>query len=160
MSVREPGGLPRPTVGTARPARWRPRGLTTDEVAARRAAGRVNVVRGGEWSTFSQIIRANVLTRLNAILGALFVVVLVVGPVQDAQFGIVLAVNRAIGLFEEVRAKRLLDRLTVPRTISESLTDTEGRDLVSGSLGRLVTQPCRCHRQMPWASGHRLLGAR
>ena len=53
------------------------------------------------------------LTRFNAILGALFAVVLVVGPLQDALFGIVLAVNTAIGLFEEVRAKRLLDRLVL-----------------------------------------------
>ncbi|MDA8073683.1 MAG: hypothetical protein M0Z40_00305 [Actinomycetota bacterium] len=85
----------------------------TAEVAARTAAGQVNAVHGAEGSTFLQIVRANVLTRFNAILGALFVIVLVVGPVQDALFGIVLAVNTAIGLFEEVRAKRLLDRLAL-----------------------------------------------
>ena len=88
-------------------------GLTAAEVAARVAAGRVNAVSGAEGRTLGQIVRANVLTRFNAILGALFVVVLVVGPIQDALFGIVLAVNTAIGLFEEVRAKRLLDRLVV-----------------------------------------------
>ena len=113
MSVREPAGTTRPTAGPAHPARWQRGGLTTDEVAARTAAGKANVVHGAEGSTFPQIVRANVLTRFNAILGALFVVVLVVGPVQDALFGIVLAVNTAIGLFEEVRAKRLLDRLAL-----------------------------------------------
>ena len=30
---------------------------------------------------------------------------------------------------------------------------------VSGPLGRLVSQPCHCHGQMPEASGHHLLGA-
>lgn len=88
-------------------------GLTASEVAARVAAGRVNAVSGAEGRTLGQIIRGNVLTRFNAILGALFVVVLVVGPIQDALFGIVLALNTAIGLFEEVRAKRILDRLIV-----------------------------------------------
>jgi cation-transporting ATPase E len=38
-----------------------------------------------------------VLTRFNAILGVLFVLVMIVGPPQDALFGMVLAVNTAIG---------------------------------------------------------------
>ena len=113
MSVREPADSTRPAAGPARSAGWRRGGLTTAEVAARTAAGQVNAVHGAGGSTFPQIVRANVLTRFNAILGALFVIVLVVGPVQDALFGIVLAVNTAIGLFEEVRAKRLLDRLAL-----------------------------------------------
>ncbi len=113
MSVREPADPTRPPPGRGRPTRSRRDGLTTDEVAARTAAGKVNAVRGAEGTTFLQIVRANVLTRFNAILGVLFVVVLVVGPVQDALFGIVLAVNTAIGLFEEVRAKRLLHRLAL-----------------------------------------------
>ena len=44
----------------------------------------------------SQILRANVLTRFNAILGAMFVVVVMVGPVQDALFGVVLVVNTGL----------------------------------------------------------------
>ncbi|HVX22144.1 MAG TPA: HAD-IC family P-type ATPase [Acidimicrobiales bacterium] len=53
------------------------------------------------------------LTRFNAILGTLFVVVLVVGPLQDGLFGIVLVVNTSVGVAQEVRAKRTLDRLAV-----------------------------------------------
>lgn len=60
-----------------------------------------------------QIVRANVLTRFNAILGSLFVIAVVVGPPQDALFGIVLVANTAIGIFQEVRSKRALDRLAV-----------------------------------------------
>jgi cation-transporting ATPase E len=43
------------------------------------------------------ILRANLLTRFNAMLGALLVVIVVVGPIQDALFGIVLVANAAIG---------------------------------------------------------------
>jgi len=63
--------------------------------------------------TVGEILRANLLTRFNAILGALLVVILVVGPAQDALFGIVLVTNAAIGILQELRAKATLDRLAV-----------------------------------------------
>jgi cation-transporting P-type ATPase E len=87
--------------------------LSDREVAERVAAGRVNRAPGGTSRPLSQIVRANVLTRFNAILGALLVVILVVGPVQDALFGIVLVTNASIGIYQEWRAKRTLDRLTL-----------------------------------------------
>ena len=40
-------------------------------------------------------------------------VILVVGPLQDALFGFVLVVNAAVGIVQELRAKRTLDRLSV-----------------------------------------------
>ena len=60
-----------------------------------------------------QIVRANVFTRFNAILGAMLAIILVVGPLQDALFGIVLIANAGIGIVQELRAKRTLDRLTL-----------------------------------------------
>jgi cation-transporting ATPase E len=95
----------------------------------------VNAAHGAAGRTFSQIVRANVLTRFNAILGTLFVVVLVVGPIQDALFGAVLAVNTAIGLFEEVRAKRLLDRLAVlTAPVAHALRDGAVKDVPAQSV--------------------------
>ena len=90
-----------------------PTGLTSAEVARRTADGRVNRAPGGTSRPLWQIVRANVLTRFNAILGALLVVILVVGPIQDALFGIVLVTNTAIGIYQEWRAKRTLDRLSL-----------------------------------------------
>ena len=49
----------------------------------------------------------------NAILGAALVVILIVGPIQDAVWGLILVANAGIGIFQEVRAKRTLDRLAV-----------------------------------------------
>ncbi|HEX2849206.1 MAG TPA: cation-translocating P-type ATPase [Acidimicrobiales bacterium] len=90
-----------------------PRGLTGAEVAARVAAGQVNAVEVATTRTIGQIVRANVVTRFNAILGSLLVVILVVGPLRDALFGIVLVTNTVLGIVQEVRAKRTLDRLAL-----------------------------------------------
>ncbi|HEX6417046.1 MAG TPA: HAD-IC family P-type ATPase [Acidimicrobiales bacterium] len=90
-----------------------PPGLSGAEVAARVADGRVNRVPGGTGRSFGQIVGANVFTRFNALLGSLLVVILTVGPLQDALFGIVLVTNTAIGIYQEWRAKRTLDRLTL-----------------------------------------------
>src|SRR5215468_67857 len=90
-----------------------PAGLNTAQVAERRSRGLTNA--GGEHTSRSvaQILRANILTRFNLILGVLLAVILAVGQPQDALFGIVLVTNALIGIGQELRAKRTLDRLAV-----------------------------------------------
>jgi len=88
-------------------------GLTAAEVHERTAQGLVNDSGERTSRTLGEIIRANVLTRFNAILGVALVAIFVIGGLQDATFGIILVVNSAIGIFQEVRAKRTLDRLAV-----------------------------------------------
>ena len=88
-------------------------GLTGAQVAERRAAGRVNVTTGGESRGFGDIVRANVFTRFNAIIGVLLVIVLAFGQLQDALFGLVIVVNSAVGIIQEWRAKRKLDALAL-----------------------------------------------
>ncbi|MFN8233950.1 MAG: HAD-IC family P-type ATPase [Actinomycetota bacterium] len=61
----------------------------------------------------AQIVRANVFTRFNALLGGMLAIIIIVGPVQDALFGFVLIANALIGIVQELRAKRTLDRLTL-----------------------------------------------
>lgn len=88
-------------------------GLDDAEVQARRDRGEVNRVAEpksrGAWA----IVRANVFTRFNALLGSLFALMLVLGPWQDALFGGVIVINSVIGIAQELRAKRALDRLAV-----------------------------------------------
>jgi cation-transporting P-type ATPase E len=81
--------------------------------AARVVAGRPPAAHQGSERTVGQILRANILTRFNAILGALLLVVLVVGPVQDGLFGVVLVANAGIGIVQELRARKTLARLAV-----------------------------------------------
>jgi cation-transporting ATPase E len=88
-------------------------GLTAAQVAERVAGGLVNDSGERTSRTFGEIARANILTRFNAILGTMLVVILIVGPIQDALFGLVLISNALIGIVQEYRAKRTLDRLAV-----------------------------------------------
>jgi cation-transporting ATPase E len=60
-----------------------------------------------------QILRANILTRFNALLGSLAVVIIFTGSLKDALFGLVLVANTTVGIMQELRAKRTLDRLVV-----------------------------------------------
>ena len=88
-------------------------GLSTAEVELRRRAGRGNAMARRSSRSIWAIVRANVLTRFNAIIGVLLAVVLVFGPPQDGLFGLVIVVNSAVGIVQELRAKRVLDALAV-----------------------------------------------
>jgi cation-transporting ATPase E len=89
------------------------RGLTEEEARRRTAAGEANQVHDAAGRTFGDIVRANLFTRFNALLGSMLVIVLVVGPIQDALFGLILIANFAIGIAQEIRAKMTLDRLAI-----------------------------------------------
>lgn len=88
-------------------------GLTPEEVAERVAAGKVNALPPRSGRTVGEIIRANVFTRINAILGVLLVIVLATGSWINGAFGLLIIANSAIGIIGELRAKRTLDNLAV-----------------------------------------------
>ncbi|MBW0113923.1 HAD-IC family P-type ATPase [Pseudonocardia abyssalis] len=88
-------------------------GLTAAQVAERVAAGQTNDVPSRAGRSVTEIIRANVLTRFNAIVGVLFAIILVIGPIQDGLFGFVIIINTLIGIVQELRAKRTLERLAI-----------------------------------------------
>ena len=88
-------------------------GLSAAEVAERVARGEVNDVPVRSSRSLKEIVRANVFTRFNAIIGVMFGIILVVGPLQDGLFGLVIVANTAIGIIQEMRAKRTLDSLAL-----------------------------------------------
>lgn len=88
-------------------------GLTAAEVAERVARGEVNDVPVRSSRSTAEIVRANVFTRFNALIGVLWVIVLFVAPIQDSLFGFVIIANTGIGIIQELRAKRTLDGLAV-----------------------------------------------
>jgi cation-transporting P-type ATPase E len=100
-------------------------GLTSEEVAKRVAAGRVNQVPRAHSRTVAEIVRANVFTPFNALLGSLLVLIVVVGPIQDALFGVVLVLNVTVGIVQELRAKHTLESLRV-------LTDPKAKVIRDG----------------------------
>lgn len=88
-------------------------GLTSAEVADRVARGEVNDVPLRSSRSLTDIVRANVFTRFNAIIGVLWLVMLCVAPIQDSFFGFVILANTGIGILQEWRAKQTLDSLAV-----------------------------------------------
>lgn len=89
------------------------RGLTAAEVAERIARGEVNDVPVRSSRSVTEIVRANVFTRFNLIIGVLWVIMLFVAPIQDSLFGFVIIANTGIGIVQEWRAKKTLDSLAV-----------------------------------------------
>ncbi len=102
-----------PGASSSGPHRTGPDGLSAAEVADREQRGLVNRADERTSRSLVEIARANLLTRFNAILGTMFVLILVFGDAQDGLFGFVLVINALIGIVQEWRAKRTLDRLAV-----------------------------------------------
>ncbi|MEV7213847.1 HAD-IC family P-type ATPase [Kitasatospora cineracea] len=102
-----PGAHPTGAGGAYQP------GLSSAEVAERVARGQLNDVPVRSSRSVREIVRANVFTRFNAIIGVMFGIILVVGPLQDGLFGLVIVANTAIGIVQEMRAKKTLDSLAL-----------------------------------------------
>lgn len=91
----------------------KPQGLSSAEVNQRITQGKVNDAHERSSRSLGSILRANIFTRFNALLGVLLLIVLWVGSPIDALFGLIVVVNSAIGIFQEIRAKRVLDKLAI-----------------------------------------------
>jgi cation-transporting ATPase E len=88
-------------------------GLSEAEVAQRVADGNTNDVPARAARSVKEIVRANVFTRINAILGVLLIIVLSTGSIINGLFGILIVANSAIGIIQELRAKQTLDKLAI-----------------------------------------------
>lgn len=121
------------------------RGLSAEQVRARVSEGRVNRVASATSRGVIDILLENVLTPFNAVLGALFALMWVIGPPQDTIFGGILIANILIGVGQELRAKYALDRLSVvaarrARAWRDGLvTAVALEDIVTGDVIEITT---------------------
>jgi cation-transporting ATPase E len=88
-------------------------GLSDAEVAARVAEGKTNDVPSRASRSTGEIVRSNIFTRINAILGVLLLIVLATGSLINGLFGLLIVANSAIGIIQELRAKKTLDNLAI-----------------------------------------------
>jgi cation-transporting ATPase E len=86
-------------------------GLSEEEAARRLNASERRRTTSGR--SYASIVRANVLTVFNAILAGFGAITLIFGDWRDALFLGVIVANAGIGITQEVRAKRTLDRLAL-----------------------------------------------
>ena len=88
-------------------------GLTDKEVEERIKEGKVNYIPKAPSRTFWQIIRANLFTSFNAVNFILATIVILAGSPKNAIFAGVIIVNTLIGIAQEIRAKSILEKLSV-----------------------------------------------
>lgn len=88
-------------------------GLTQHQVQQRIDLGHVNELPPTSGRSVWDIIRANVFTRINGILAVLFAVVLYTGSIVNGAFGLLIIANSIVGIIQELRAKRTLDKLSI-----------------------------------------------
>jgi cation-transporting P-type ATPase E len=110
-------------------------GLTDAQVAQRVAEGKTNDVPTRASRSVTDIVRANVFTRINAILGVLLVIVLVTGSLINGLFGLLIIANSIVGIVQELRAKQTLDKLAIVGQ-AKPLVRREGgtRELMPGEV--------------------------
>ena len=95
------------------------KGLLTEQVMLRHREGLTNKQPDASSVTVGQIVRNNVFTYFNLVFCILAVCLMLVGSFNDLMFMIVVVVNTVIGIVQEIRSKRTLDKLSVisnPRT--------------------------------------------
>lgn len=89
-------------------------GLTEAEAGARRARGEGNNVRVETSRSYGDIVRANIFTFINLVFLVIGSLLVAIGRVTDAitSMGLIFF-NIAIGVYQEVRAKRQLDKIAL-----------------------------------------------
>ena len=101
-------------------------GLTDQQVNERIAEGKVNADENPNTRTYKQIVRENTLTFFNFLNIVLLVMVLMVGSYRNAFFVMIVIINTLIGIIQEVRAKKTIDKLAI-LTARKSVVIREGK---------------------------------
>ena len=85
------------------------RGLTDEEVAERVADGRVNANTDVKTKSVGQILSEHAFTLFNGVNLAMSVLIFLTGQYRNLLFLCVVLANLVIGVFQEVRAKKMVD---------------------------------------------------
>ena len=101
-------------------------GLTNEQVQERIAEGKVNANENPNTRTYKQIIRENTLTFFNFLNLVLLVLVLFVRSYKNSMFMGIILINTVIGIIQEVRAKKTIDKLAI-LTESKTVVLREGK---------------------------------
>lgn len=88
-------------------------GLTAAEVNARIEAGKINIADDSSDRTTGKIIRDNLLTYFNFIFLVITVLLCIAGAFRDLTFLPIIIGNILIGIVQELRAKKTLDKMKI-----------------------------------------------
>ena len=105
-------------------------GLTAEQARALAEAGWDNHPVASPTKSDKQIIRENLLTYFNLIFVVLAACLLIVGDFRDMTFLFIVAINAVIGIVQQIRSKRTIEKLSV-------LSASRVRTLRDGALREL-----------------------
>ena len=88
-------------------------GLTNREVEEKIVLGKVNKINFKTSESISTIIKKNIFTYFNAIFMILAILVTFAGAFRNLTFLIVVTINVLIGIFQQIRSKKVLDELSL-----------------------------------------------
>ncbi len=141
------------TIGITRYRTDLKRGLTDEQVQTRIEEGLVNKVNSGSTKTIPQIILSNVVTVFNLIIFAVAAWLISVGATKDLFFLVIVSANIIIGIVQEIRAKKTIDKLSLlsaptavvirnGRQIEIPVSEIVLDDLLVLSAGKQVCADC------------------
>ena len=96
-------------------------GLSQDQVEERRLKGLTNQVGISTERTTWQIIRSNIFTYFNFIFLVLAILLVVVQSWNNLLFVPIVVINSLIGIFQELRARKVLRKMQLLHTISATV---------------------------------------
>ncbi len=88
-------------------------GLTNREVEEKIVLGKVNKINFETSESISSIIKKNIFTYFNVIFMILAILVIFAGAYRNLTFLIVVTINVLIGIFQQIRSKKVLDELSL-----------------------------------------------
>lgn len=89
------------------------KGLSSRQVQEYRDNGWVNEPVEPQSKTVKEIIKGNLFTYFNMVFAVLAVLLIIAGSFRNLTFLVVVVSNMLIGIIQEIRAKKVLDKLTV-----------------------------------------------
>ena len=89
------------------------KGLTSEEVSLRVSEGCTNAVKESNTRSVKEIILSNIFTYFNLVFSLLAVCIILVGSFRDLTFMPIVIINTVIGIVQELRSKKALDKLSL-----------------------------------------------
>lgn len=89
------------------------KGLSSEQIQQYKDSGWVNEPVEPQSKTVREIIRSNLLTYFNMVFAILALLLMIAGSYRNLTFLVIVVANLLIGIIQEIRAKRVLDKLTV-----------------------------------------------
>jgi HAD ATPase, P-type, family IC len=125
------------------------RGLNAREVKERNDRGQRNIAVVPSSRSTRQIVAENVFTYFNLIFAVLAVLLILVGSFRDLTFLPVIIANTLIGIVQEIRSKKVLDKLTV-------LNAPKAQVLREGALHTIQSEDLVLDDVVRWEAGNQI----